>query len=208
MKKGLLFVVAAFSVFSLTACDLFNKGNKEEEKPTADSTVYGTGAEDLVLTVGSAIPAGEYVATFKAPSGDDSEAMGFVGVYQGSVGATNMIWEDFFETNSMCKLKVGQVVNLKYATLQNIESNPRVGALKNGTFKVGTHFQAGANGLVTVRSLSGSGQVILYSQLSDTGYYLDGDYPAVNNLASEEVKEFLGVPNGTYIMLNGAEIVL
>lgn len=208
MKKGLLFVVAAFSVFSLTACDLFNKGNKEEEKPTADSTIYGTGAEDLVLTVGSAIPAGEYVATFKAPSGDDSEIMGFVGVYQGSVGATNMIWEDFFETNSMCKLKVGQVVNLKYATLQNIESNPRVSALKNGTFKVGTHFQAGANGLVTVRSLSGSGQAIFYSQLSDSGFSTDDDYPAVNNLHEGEVKEFLGVSNGTYIMLNGAEIVL
>lgn len=49
MTKGLMFVVAAFSVFSLTACDLYNKGNKEEEKPNADSTVYGTGAVDFVI---------------------------------------------------------------------------------------------------------------------------------------------------------------
>lgn len=55
--------------------------------------------------------------------------MGFVGVYQGSVGAINMIYEDFFDTTSLCKLKVGQVANLKYATLQNIESNPRIGTL-------------------------------------------------------------------------------
>ena len=49
MTKGLLFVVESSSVFSLTACDSFNKGNKEEEKPNADSTVYGTGAEDFVI---------------------------------------------------------------------------------------------------------------------------------------------------------------
>ena len=48
MKKGLMFTIAAFSVFSLTACDLCNKGNKEE-KPNADSAVYGTGAEDSVI---------------------------------------------------------------------------------------------------------------------------------------------------------------
>lgn len=217
MKKGLMLTFVAFSVFCLTACDLLNGGKKEEEKSsgqeqqeTADSTVYGTGAAMETLRVGFDIPVGEYVAVFKAPDGEEVDA-GFVGVYDRSVSATNMLWEDGFQTTSLCELKANQVVKLEHATLQNIESNPSIGALKNGTFKVGTQFKT-KNGGFKVKCLSSTstiaGQAIFYERLTDSGFYTGDAFPAVNNLSAEEEISFANVPDGIYVMLNGAEIVL
>ena len=222
MKK-LMIAIAALSVFSLSACDLFKKGDKSGEEKSGqevkvDDKLYGTGAEDEVLRVGTDIPVGEYVAFYKAPASQPETPVeaGFVGTYQNSISARNMLWEDFFKTTSMCQLKTGQVVNLKYAQLQNIEANPKIGNLEDGTFKVGTHFQS-KNGVVKVkctRSESGSssgyaGRVTFRTALGDTSYYLDGEgYGAVNNLLPDQEIEFPGVPNGTYISLSSAKIVL
>lgn len=221
MKKGLMMVFVALGTLCLTACDLFHIGGKENSASvdTGDKTVYGTGADNLSLVVGTNIPAGEYVAFFKAPAnqpeGADPITAGYVGVYNGSVTAQNMLWEDDFQTTSMCTLVAGQTVNLKYATLQNINSNPQIGALKNGVFKIGVHVRTN-NGTLKVRAIgqsgtfsSTAGQAIFFSELRTTGYYNDNpNWGAVNNLATDEVKEFPLVPDGIYIQLNSAEIVV
>ena len=222
MKK-LMIAIAALSVFCLSACDFFNKGDKSGEDKSSkevevDTKLYGTGADEETLRVGTDIPVGEYVALFKAPTSvsDTPSGAGFVGTYQGSVDPRNMLWEDFFKTSSMCQLKSGQVVKLQHAQLQNIEANPKIGELEDGTFKVGTHFQS-KNGVVKVkctRSESGSasgyaGMVTFRTALGDTSYYLDGEgYGAVNNLLPDQEIEFPGVLNGTYISLSSAKIVL
>ena len=183
MKKRFLITLAAFGALCLTACDFFNFGKKDQDgdggqqEPAkeVDRTIYGTGAADETLTVGAHIPAGEYVAVFKAPENQpegDPVLGGFVGVYNRSVSAQNMRWEDDFQTTSMCQIKDGDVVNLKYATLQNIEANPQIGALKNGLFKIGVHIKTN-NGVLTVKAngragsfSSTAGQAIFFEKLS------------------------------------------
>lgn len=223
MKNRFLLTIAAFGALCLTACDFFNFGKKDSDgdnkDPEAgekgDSTIYGTGADDLTLTVGADIPAGEYVAVFKAPSPqlENPITAGFVGVYQRSVSPQNMVWEDDFQTTSMCKIKDGQVVNLKYATLQNLNSNPQIGALKNGTFKIGVHIKTN-NGVLKIKAngeagafSSTAGQAIFRSELSDSGYYMDNYIEGVYNLGEDEEKTIIHVPDGIYLQLNNAEIV-
>ncbi len=223
MKNGFLLAITAFGALCLSACSIFDFMKKDEDgsdnTPSSgekgDSTIYGTGADNLTLTDGSGIPAGEYVAGGKAPESqpDSPITAGFLGVYQRSVSPQNMVWEDDFQTTSMCKLKDGQVVNLKYATLQNINSNPQIGALKNGTFKVGVHIKT-TNGVLKVKAngqsgmfSSTGGQAIFRSELSDSSYFSNDYIASVNNLQADEEKEFIHVPDGIYLQLNSAEII-
>ena len=218
MKKGLMLTFVAFSVFCLTACDFLNGGKKDgsdsKEKEPADSTVYGTGESEQVLRVGSDIPVGTYVAFFNAPTeATPSEVAGRVGVYERSVDYRNLIWEDDFQTTSLCELKANQVVKLEYATLQNLESNPKIGELKNGAFQIGTQVKANNFTVKCLGTGSGGfsgnvGQAIFYEALTDSGFYSGDAFAAVNNLSAEQEISFSNVPDGLFIVLNNAEIVL
>ncbi len=202
----------ALSACALTSCsfikNLINKG----EQTSIDSTIYGTGAEREQLVVDADIPPGEYVV-FSAERPNYEKAS--VEVYKSSsISLENIYFSDTFENTSMCKLKPGQVVVAKYCTFQNLNSNPEIGDLSDGLFKVGVHFQL-KNKVLKLRGIKEEGyggytvlKSLTYGVLSVYTHPNLTPSQTIGNLAKDETVSIPYIENGAYVDVDGIEIVV
>ena len=218
MKKSFLLGLSLLAIVSLTGCDILNSilptGNSnnsaQKSEGPVDNTVYGKGEKQEKLIVDADIPAGEYVVFAKdIPQGERASVV----VYKSaSTRIENVYFSDSngFATTSMVTLSAGQVVVGDYCTYQNINSNPKIGELKDGIFKVGTHFQI-KNKVLKVKGLKNGGRYAIYGTLSETGYYSSQNLTTsqVTNLLNEdEVVSIPYIENGAYVEVDNAEVVV
>ena len=219
MKKGFALGLSLIAIFALTGCDMVsdllnNLGGSSKSEVSSeekiDNTKYGKGERDEKLTVDADIPAGEYVVfATNVPEGERAHVV----VYKSAtVGATNVYFSDSngFSTSSIVKLNPGQVVVGDYCTYQNINSNPKIGELKDGIFKVGTHFKL-KNKVLKVKGLDNAARYCIYSSLNETGYYANENLTTsqITNLLSEdEVVSIPYIEDGAYVEVDHAQIVV
>ena len=221
MKKAFALGLSLLAIFSLTGCDMLNsildavngsasKSEVSSSEEKIDNAKYGKGERDEKLIVDADIPAGEYVVSAtNVPEGERAHVV----VYKSAtVGATNVYFSDpnGFSTTSMVKLYPGQVVVGDYCTYQNINSNPKIGELKDGIFKVGTHFQL-KNKVLKIKGLSNASRYTIYSSLDELGYYSNENLTTsqITSLLSEdEVVSIPYIEDGAYVEVDEAEIVV
>jgi hypothetical protein len=213
MKKILLLGLLTFSTCVLTSCSFGeNTTSKEKEEPSVDSTVYGTGGESETLVVDADIPKGEYVVfATNLPEGEKA----YVEVFKtADKSFENSHFSVDFKTTALVQLKAGQVVVGEYCTFQNIKSNPEIGELRDGVFKIGVQVTL-KNKVLKLRGIkdpeSGVGYYQLYSSLSHVGYYIHPNLSASQTsgtLAKDETVSIPYVEDGAYIEVDGAEIIL
>ena len=217
MKKSLLLGLTLLATCTLTGCSILDsflqQGSKSEassEAEVIDSAVYGKGEKDEKLVVDADIPNGEYVVFAKdIPEGERASVV----VYKSATASlTNVYFSDSngFTNSSMVQLKPGQVVIASYCTFQNIKSNPKVGKLEDGIFKVGTHFTL-KNHVLKIKGTSNAGRYCIYKSLSDTGYYTNENLTTsqITNLVNMD--EEISIPyieDGAYVEVDGAKIVV
>ena len=225
MKKLSRFLLVVTTAALLASCDMSSifggggksssgggktssGGNSQASSVVIDSSVYGGSVEKKAYAVGVDIPAGEYVV--KRANLDEP---GEFGVYKSSAeDPRNLYFGSEFKSTSMCDLKAGQYVYATNCTFQNLNSNPEVTDIKDGIFKVGTHFQKNDAGLIVLKKLPDvrHGMWVLYEKL-EANSYLINDEVGNNNVGGTDtdlVETIAGVPNGAYIALTGMEVVL
>ena len=163
------------------------------EKETTSEPKYTT-YEASTYKVGTDIPAGEYVVYADG-------YMGYAEVASDSSGKLeSIITNNNFSYNMIITIEDGQYFKLTNCYAVPIEENPPVDASGEGTFKIGTHLQAGEYKLEVSKNNSvGYG----YVQVSSDSTGILNSIIANDNF---EGSKYITVSDGQYLTLSGCHI--
>ncbi|MBR3762231.1 MAG: hypothetical protein IKK59_05755 [Lachnospiraceae bacterium] len=163
------------------------------EKETTDEQKYTT-YEASTYKVGSDIPAGEYVVYA-------DNFMGYAEVSSDSSGKLeSIITNNNFSYNMIITIEDGQYFKLTGCYAVPLEENPPVDASGEGTFKIGTHLQAGEYKIEVAKNNSvGYGYVQVSSDST-------GSLKSIITNDNFEGSKYITVSDGQYLTLSGCHI--
>ena len=212
-KQGgiLKWIIIVFTILIIIG-SVANEGNNQPKEVTNSQPTPITGTANVTenessdvqkfttyeastYKVGTDIPAGEYVVYA-------DNFMGYAEVASDSSGKLeSIITNNNFSYNMIITIEDGQYFKLTGCYAVPLEENPPVDASGEGTFKIGTHLQAGEYKIEVSKNNSvGYGYVQVSSDST-------GIFSSIISNDNFEGSKYITVSDGQYLTLSGCHIV-